>query len=489
MVRYLLKRLGRGILTILLSVTLVFFIVRAMPSNPVDLMVSPQMSEEAQQALIEEFGLDQSKLTQYGLYMKELLHGNLGSSFAKRIPVSQYIAEKLPWTLLLLAAVMLIVILIGISVGLYAAAHKGKLSDRVISVLVTMGISVFIPFMAFLLLYIFSFKLKLLPTGGAYTPPKGTGWSYYGDVAKHLILPAIALSITNLANAVLYTRNSMIDVLHEDYYFVRNRNGMIGMIGVLLILLIGLVGPMLIAKPDGYTQDILQAPSALHWLGTDNIGLDIFAELVWGARTSLYVSVMAMLIAGVIGIPVGLLCGYNTGWLREVIDGFIDIFMTLPMLPLMIIIAAVMGTSITNVAIILGIFSWPQLARVTKNSTMKIREMQYIEACTCLGLSKPRILFKHILINATGPVFVNMTLVMASAVLTEASLSFLGLGDPTTWSWGTMLKRAWGQNAVISSPNPWWWWLLPSLCIVVYVVCFNLLGTAINDSLSPKSRE
>lgn len=273
------------------------------------------------------------------------------------------------------------------------------------------------------------------------------------------------------------------------YYFVRNRNGMIGMIGVLLILLIGLVGPMLIAKPDGYTQDILQAPSALHWLGTDNIGLDIFAELVWGARTSLYVSVMAMLIAGVISIPVGLLCGYNTGWLREVIDGFIDIFMTLPMLPLMIIIAAVMGTSITNVAIILGIFSWPQLARVTKNSTMKIREMQYIEACTCLGLSKPRILFKHILINATGPVFVNMTLVMASAVLTEASLSFLGLGDPTTWSWGTMLKRAWGQNAVISSPNPWWWWLLPSLCIVVYVVCFNLLGTAINDSLSPKSRE
>ena len=273
------------------------------------------------------------------------------------------------------------------------------------------------------------------------------------------------------------------------YYFVHNRNGMIGLMGVLLIVLIGLVGPMLVAKPEGYTQDILQAPSALHWLGTDNIGLDIFAELIWGARTSLYVSVMAMLIAGVIGIPVGLLCGYSIGWLREVIDGLIDIFMTLPMLPLMIIIAAVMGTSITNVAIILGIFSWPQLARVTKNSTMKIREMQYIEACICLGLPKPRILFRHILINATGPVFVNLTLVMASAVLTEASLSFLGLGDPTTWSWGTMLKRAWGQNAVISSPNPWWWWLLPSLCIVVYVVCFNLLGTAINDSLNPKSRE
>lgn len=273
------------------------------------------------------------------------------------------------------------------------------------------------------------------------------------------------------------------------YYFVRNRNGMIGLIGVLIIVLVGLFGPMVVAKPDGYTNDILMAPSAQHWLGTDNLGLDIFAELVWGARTSLYVSLLAMLIAGVIGIPLGLLCGYSRGWFSEIIDTLVDIFMTLPMLPLMIIVAAIMGTSITNVALILGIFSWPQLARVTKNSTLKIREMQYIEAAACLGLPKSRILFKHVLLNASGPAFVNMTLVMASAVLTEASLSFLGLGDPTTWSWGTILKRAWSQNAVISSPNPWWWWLMPSLCIVIYVVCFNLLGTALNDCLNPKGRE
>ena len=217
MFRYILRRLGRGILTILISVTLVFFIVRAMPSDPVALMISPQMTEEAQQALIKTYGLDQPKSTQYFLYMKELLHGNMGISFAKRVPVSQLLAEKLPWTLLLLAAVMLIVIVIGISVGLYAAANKGKIPDRIINILVTMGISVFIPFMAFLLLYIFSFKLKALPTGGAYTPPKGQGLEYYLDVAKHLLLPAIALSIINLANAVLYTRNSMIDVLQEDY--------------------------------------------------------------------------------------------------------------------------------------------------------------------------------------------------------------------------------------------------------------------------------
>lgn len=272
------------------------------------------------------------------------------------------------------------------------------------------------------------------------------------------------------------------------YYFLRNRNGMLGLCGVILIVLAGLVGPMFIAKPQGYTADILVAPGALHLLGTDSLGLDIFAELIWGARTSLYVSVLALLVAAAIGLPLGLLSGYLNNWFSGLIDGFIDIFLTIPMLPLMIIMAAIMGANITNVAVILGVFSWPSLARVARNSTLKIKEMQYIEAARCLGLSRPRILFRHVLLNASGPVFVNLTLVMASAVLSEASLSFLGLGDPTTWSWGTILKRAWSANAVITSPNPWWWWLMPSLCIVFYVVCFNLFGMALNDTLNPKGR-
>lgn len=272
------------------------------------------------------------------------------------------------------------------------------------------------------------------------------------------------------------------------YYFKRNRNGMIGLCGVLLILFAGLIGPLFIAKPAGYSNDILTAPSAAHLLGTDNLGLDIFAEIIWGAQTSLYVSFIALLVASAIGLPLGLISGFSKGWISEVIDTIIDIFLTIPMLPLMIIAAAIMGANISNVAVILGVFSWPQLARVTRSSTLKIREMQYVEAATCLGLGKVRILFKHILLNASGPVFVNLTLIMASAVLSEASLSFLGLGDPTTWSWGTILKRAWSSNAVITSPNPWWWWLMPSLCIVLYVVCFNLFGTALNDTLNPKER-
>ncbi len=217
MSRYLIRRVLRGLLTIFISVSLTFFIVRAMPSDPVSLMVSPQMTAEAQQAMITAYGLDQPLGTQYVKFLGQLVQGNLGTSFSKHIPVTQYLMERLPWTLLLLGAVMLIVLVIGLPVGVFAAKNRGKMSDRIISVLVTLSISVFIPFISFLLLYVFAFRLKVLPTGGAYTPPRGEGMAYYLDIAKHLILPAVALAITNLANAVMYTRNSMIDVLHEDY--------------------------------------------------------------------------------------------------------------------------------------------------------------------------------------------------------------------------------------------------------------------------------
>lgn len=217
MSRYLIRRILRGLLTIFISVSLTFSIVRAMPSDPVSLMVSPQMTPEAQQAMIEAYGLDQPLLVQYGKFLVQLFQGNLGTSFSKHIPVTEYLLQRLPWTLMLLGAVIVLVLGIGIPVGVFAARHRGKWGDRVVSVMVTLGISVFIPFISFLLLYLFAFRFKVMPTGGAYTPPKGEGLSYVLDVAKHLVLPTVALAVTNLANAVMYTRNGMIDVLHEDY--------------------------------------------------------------------------------------------------------------------------------------------------------------------------------------------------------------------------------------------------------------------------------
>ncbi|MCQ4726039.1 ABC transporter permease [Anaerotignum faecicola] len=270
--------------------------------------------------------------------------------------------------------------------------------------------------------------------------------------------------------------------------FFRNRMAVIGLAGVLIVVLLGLFAPFIAEYPKGYGPDMLMGPSASHWCGTDSLGLDIFAELVWGARTSLYVSAMAVFVAAVIGIPAGLISGYVKGRVGSVIDSIIEIFLTLPVLPLMIVIAAIVGSSVSNVSIVIGIFAWPSLARVTRNAALKISEMQFIEAAKCLGIPSWRIVFKHVLLNVAGPVLVNLTLIMATAVLSESGLSFLGLGDPEVWSWGTVLKQAWSSGAVINTPNPWWWWLSPSLFIMFYVVCFNLLGTGINETLNPKER-
>lgn len=270
--------------------------------------------------------------------------------------------------------------------------------------------------------------------------------------------------------------------------FIRNKLGMVGLLGVLIIVVVGILAPVITPMPKGYSTDILQPPGEGHLLGTDNLGLDIFGEIVWGARTSVYVSSVAVCFAAALGIPLGLISGYFGGRVGGVIDSLIEIFMTLPMMALMIVIAAVAGSSVTNVAIAIGVTSWPSLARVTRNATMRVSEMPFIEVSRCLGLSRRSILGKHVLINVIGPVMVNLTLVMATAVLSESGLSFLGLGDPNTWSWGLILKKAWDTGALIKTPNPVWWWTFPSLAIMFYVICFNILGNAINDTLNPKTR-
>jgi|UniRef100_A0A7V3KMP3 peptide/nickel transport system permease protein len=271
--------------------------------------------------------------------------------------------------------------------------------------------------------------------------------------------------------------------------FRKNRLGLVGFGGVVFFLLLGIFAPLITSYPKGYGTDIMASPSFVHLFGTDGLGLDILSEIIWGARTSIYVSFIAVALAFAIGVPAGLVSGYIRGFPGAIIDTLIDVFLTLPVLPLIIVIAAVVGSSITNVAIVIGLFSWPSLARVTRNATLRVTEMQFIEAARCLGIKQRVILFKHILIVIIGPILVNLTLIMATSVLSEAGLSFLGLGDPSTWSWGTIIKKAWDAGAIIDTPNPYWWWFAPSLSIVFYVVCFNLLGNAINDALNPKGRE
>ncbi len=215
--RYLAKRIFKGLITIFFSVTITFFIVRCMPSNPADLLVDPMLGPEAVEAMKESLGLNDHILVQYGNYLKDLASGDLGNSFRTGLPVTDVIGARLKWTIVLLIAVQVLTIGVGIPVGILAAKKKNKLFDKISSVFTTIGISMFIPFLSFAFLFIFAYLIKLFPTGGAYTPPMKKGIDFYLDVGKHLVLPAITLFVTNVASVILYTRNSTLDVLNEDY--------------------------------------------------------------------------------------------------------------------------------------------------------------------------------------------------------------------------------------------------------------------------------
>ena len=214
---YLIKRIFKSLLTIFISVTLTFMIIRLMPADPVSLMVDPKLSPEVQAEMRKTFGLDKPLGIQFLIYIGNLAKGDLGVSFKTREPVSVVLMQRLPWTLLLMFTTLVSSLAVGLPLGIAAAKRRNGLFDRAVSVAVTLAISIFIPFLSFAFLYLFGYLLGILPTGGAYTPPPTQGFSYFLDVARHAFLPTLTLFLGNCATIILYSRNSMLDVLKEDY--------------------------------------------------------------------------------------------------------------------------------------------------------------------------------------------------------------------------------------------------------------------------------
>ena len=226
MSKYILKRIFKGLVTIFITVTLTFLIVRLMPSNPIYMLIDTRMSESQIQAMTEKFGLDKPLWEQYVLYLRNLLQGDLGTSFAQKRPVLDIIGEKLPWTLLLMGLAQVLTMLIGIPLGIYSGYKRGTIFDHIINAISVFGISIFVPWLGFTLLYFFGYQLAILPVGGAITPGISGFWRILLDVGKHMILPLITLMILYLANYVLYTRGSIIDVMGEDYIRTARSKGM-----------------------------------------------------------------------------------------------------------------------------------------------------------------------------------------------------------------------------------------------------------------------
>lgn len=225
MSKYLVRRLLRGLLTMLASVTITFLVLRLMPGDPALLVADTRMTEELRQKILADYGLDKPLLVQYGIYLKELLRGNLGISFRQLEPVAKIVMDRLPWTLLLTGSAFILTILLGIPLGVVAAVRRGSLVDRVINAFAVTGYAIFVPWMAITLLYFFGYKWDLFPIGGAQEIG-AEGFAKVLSIAYHLVLPVTSLVVIHLASYVLFLRTSMIDVLHEDYVRTARAKGL-----------------------------------------------------------------------------------------------------------------------------------------------------------------------------------------------------------------------------------------------------------------------
>ncbi|MCK6450484.1 MAG: ABC transporter permease [Alphaproteobacteria bacterium] len=264
----------------------------------------------------------------------------------------------------------------------------------------------------------------------------------------------------------------------------RRKGAVVGAVLVLFFVAVAVLAPW-ISPYDPAKADWLQvrkAPSAAHWLGTDEIGRDLLARMIWGARASLLAGVVSVSIALLVGVPVGLLSGYCRGWIDHVLQRITDALLACPFLILAIALAAFLGPSLTNAMIAIGVSTVPVFVRLTRGQVMAVTVEDYVEAARAVGNPHYRIALRHVLPNVVPPLLVQSTLSIAAAILAEASLSFLGLGQqPPAPSWGSMLNTA--KNFLAQAP---WMAFWPGIAICLAVLGFNLFGDGLRDALDPK---
>ncbi len=268
--------------------------------------------------------------------------------------------------------------------------------------------------------------------------------------------------------------------------FSKSKSAVFGLVIVLIVVLVAIFAP-LIAPYDPAAQSwtaVRQAPSAQFWLGTDESGRDIFSRLIFGARASLMAGVISVSIAIALGVPLGLAAGFVGGLVDGLISRFTDAMLACPFLILAIAFAAFLGPSLTNAMLAIGITATPLFIRLTRGQVLSLRAEEYIEAARSVGNPGWRVAMRHILPNILPQLLVQTTITIATAIIAEASMSFLGLGQqPPAPSWGSMLNSA--QRFLSNAP---WMALWPGMIIFLTVLSFNLLGDGLRDALDPRSK-
>lgn len=272
--------------------------------------------------------------------------------------------------------------------------------------------------------------------------------------------------------------------------FAAHRSGIVGAVLLAVVVVLALLTPWLLPSDSLAVTKVTaapnEAPSGGHWLGTDTSGRDVIGLLLWGARASLLVGLTATAMSMAIGTVVGMAAGYFGGVVQAILMRVVDFFLVVPSLVLAIVLSTVLGAGLWTIVIAIGVTSWASTARLVRSQTLTVASRGYVERSRALGAGDGHILLRHVLPAVLPLVLANTTLTVGSAIIAESTLAFLGLGDPTTYSWGSMLKRALDTGA--ATAGFWWQVMPPGLAIVLVVLCFTLVGRALEAVVNPALR-
>jgi peptide/nickel transport system permease protein len=283
--------------------------------------------------------------------------------------------------------------------------------------------------------------------------------------------------------------------------FRKHRMALIGAIGATLLFLFIIIGSIVVPESGANNIDLyhrLTGPTAVHWFGSDSTGRDVFNRIIYGGQISLFIGVLAVVLEVSLGTVIGGVAAYFGGWVDAVLMRFTEAMLSIPSLFLLIVLAKFLGQNVPTINIfgrtfsgsvgivilVIGLTSWMYLARIVRANVLSLKELDYISASKALGANNRRIFFNHLVPNTLGAIIVASTLGVASAILTEAYVSFLGLGvqQPTS-TWGNMMDQA--QSFMIQ--GAWWMWVFPGLFIVFTILCINLMGDGLRDAFDPRS--
>ncbi|MDX6308804.1 MAG: peptide/nickel transport system permease protein [Nocardioidaceae bacterium] len=273
--------------------------------------------------------------------------------------------------------------------------------------------------------------------------------------------------------------------------FQRHRSGVAGLCVLVIFVLVAIFAPVL-ANPEGLlrtkaTGAVLAGPTSTYWLGTDEAGRSVLTLLIFGARVSLLVGLFATVISMLLGTVIGIASGFLGGWIGGLLYRLTEWFLVIPFVPLALVLATLLGSSLYTVGFVIGVTSWPGTALLIRAQTLSIKNRPYMERARVLGAGNRHQMSKHILPNVMPMVFANTTLTVAGAILAETTLSFLGLGDPSRVSWGTMLDSAFNNGAL--TLGAWWYLFPPGICVILVVLSFTLVGQALEEVFNPRLRD